>query len=65
MKDMSGGGPAGVVEGALKLRLERRESGVEGGEDDGTRNMTATMRRFVVGRAKARAEDRKRQEQLG
>jgi hypothetical protein len=65
MKDMSGGGPAGVVEGALKLRLERRESGVEGGEEDGTRNMTAIMLRFVVGHAKARTEDRKRQEQLG
>lgn len=39
MKERSGGGPAGVVEGTL--RLERRESGVEGGVEEGTRNMAA------------------------
>lgn len=32
-----GGGPAGVVEGALR-KDERRESGVDGGVEDGTRN---------------------------
>jgi hypothetical protein len=38
----SGGGPAGVVEGA-KL-VERRVSGVEGGSlDEGTRNMFAVV----------------------
>lgn len=31
-----GGGPAGVVDGMLVL-LARRESGVDGGVDDGTR----------------------------
>lgn len=41
----SGGGPAGVVDGAW--RLERRESGVEGGVEEGTRNMVAV----ILGRA--------------
>tara|TARA_R110002003_G_scaffold54_28_gene4899 strand:+ start:13692 stop:13847 length:156 start_codon:yes stop_codon:yes gene_type:complete len=37
--DWSGGGPAGVVDGPW--RLDRREPGVDGGVDDGTRNMLA------------------------
>lgn len=41
MKERWGGGPAGVVDGAL--RLERRESGVEGGVDEGTRNMAVVL----------------------
>lgn len=50
MKDRSGGGPAGVVEGMS--RLERRESGVEGGEEDGTRNIAALRSAdfWIVGR---------------
>lgn len=41
MNDLSGGGPAGVVDGTL--RLERRESGVDGGDEDGTRNMVVLL----------------------
>jgi hypothetical protein len=52
--DWSGGGPAGVVDGPK--RLERRESGVDGGVDDGTRNMAVVELDELQSRARGAGE---------